>query len=462
MTDFLIAILSLLLTLGILVTFHEYGHFWVARRCGVKVLRFSVGFGKPLKSWIGKDDTEFCIAPIPLGGYVKMQGMEDNSLVDPASVPESQRETSFACKPLWQRAAIVAAGPIANLLLAFVIFWLINLSFGTTGYAPVVRDIVAESPAELAGLRSGDQILAVDGKATETWRDVNLQLLARLGESGELRLRVASASDAQPRDVRIALEDWLGDSAEPRPIADLGIVEVLVPARIGQVEAGAPADIGGLRQGDLVVAVDGAPVRDWSHWVRIIRASPELELRVVVERAGAELELPLRPAAVAADDGSVIGRIGAGVANAQSRAVLLSDSVVEYRYGPLGAVGPALRETWDMSLFVLDSIGKMIAGLISVEHISGPITIAQVAGETASVGLETYLGFLALLSVSLAILNLLPIPVLDGGHLLFLLAEAVIGRPLPEAVQDWSLRLGVVMVFGIMMLAFYNDFNRLL
>ena len=460
--DVLIAILALLVTLGILVTFHEYGHFWVARRCGVKVLRFSVGFGKPLKSWIGKDGTEYAIAPVPLGGYVKMQGMEDTSLVDPANVPDAERNTSFACKPLWQRSAIVAAGPGANLLLAFAIFWLINISFGNTGIAPVVQDVVDDSAAQFAGLRAGDRILAVDGRETSTWREVNMQLLARLGETGDLNLQVAPASASQPLDIRIPVQDWLGAETEPRPVADLGIVELLVPARIGLIEAGAPADIGGLREGDLVVAVNGEAVRDWSHWVRIIRANPELDLRVAVERAGGVTDLLLRPAAVSAGDGSTFGRIGAGVASARALDLLPAEALLEFRYGPIEAIGPALRETWDMSLFVLGSIQKMLVGLISVEHISGPITIAQVAGETASVGLDTYLGFLALLSVSIAILNLLPIPMLDGGHLLFFLVEAVIRRPLPDVVQAWSLRFGMVMVLGIMVLAFYNDFNRLL
>ncbi len=462
MADFLIAVLALLATLGILVTFHEYGHFWVARRCGVKVLRFSVGFGNPLKRWLDRQGTEYVIAPIPLGGYVKMQGMEDTSLVDPETVPQAERATSFACKPLWQRAAIVAAGPGANLLLAFLIFWLINIGFGTTGIAPVIQDVQVDSPAGRAGLVAGDRIEAVDGRATATWRDVNLQLLGRIGETGALNLGIAPAAGGAPREVRIPIAAWLGDSAAPQPIAALGIAEWLLPPRIGALEAGAPAAAGGLREGDLVRAVDGAEVRDWSHWVRIIRASPELDLRVTVERAGGLADLLLRPEAVTADDGAVYGRIGAGVVSARPSELLPPGSVLEFRYGPFAAIGPALRETWDMSLFVLDSIKKMVIGLISVEHISGPITIAQVAGETATIGFDTYLGFLALLSISIAILNLLPIPMLDGGHLFFFAVEAVIRRPLPEAVQAWSLRLGMAMVFGIMLLAFYNDFNRLL
>lgn len=462
MIDFLIAVLALLVTLGILVTFHEYGHFWVARRCGVKVLRFSVGFGNPLKRWLGRDGTEYVIAPIPLGGYVKMLGMEDTSLVDPASVPEEQRNTSFACKPLWQRSAIVAAGPGANLLLAFVIFWLVNVSFGITGVAPVVQEVRGDSPAQFAGLTAGDRILAVDGRETATWQEVNMQLLGRIGESGALNLRVAPASGVAGKDVNIPIESWLGDSAEPRPIADLGIVEWLIPPRIGLVETGAPAAAGGLREDDLVLAVNDEPVGDWSEWVDRIRASPELDLRVVVERAGANVELLLRPESSVGEDGATYGRIGAGVASVRPLDLLPAESLLEFRYGPLEAVAPALRETWEMSLFVLGSIQKMILGLISVEHISGPITIAQVAGETATIGLDTYLGFLALLSISIAILNLLPIPMLDGGHLFFFLVEAVIRRPLPEAVQAWSLRLGMAMVLGIMVLAFYNDFNRLL
>ncbi len=461
MLDFPIAVIALLVTLGILVTFHEYGHFWVARRCGVRVLRFSVGFGKPLKRWLGKDGTEYVVAPIPLGGYVKMQGMEDASTIDPGAVPEAERDSSFACKPLWQRSAIVAAGPAANLLLAFIVFWLIHFAFGTSGIVPVVRDVVEDSPAELAGLRAGDRIVAVDGRATATWQDVNLQLLGRLGETGVVSLEVAPVDGGQPDSIRIPVDAWLGDETEPWPAADLGIVEVLVPARVGQVEVGAPADLGGLREGDLVVSVNGEPVRGWSHWVRIIRASPELDLQVAVERSGGVESLLLRPRAVAAG-GETYGRIGAAAASARRADLLPPEALLEIRYGPLAAVAPALRETWVKSLFVLDSIRKMIVGLISVEHISGPITIAQVAGETATIGLDTYLGFLALLSISIAILNLLPIPMLDGGHLFFFLVEAVIRRPLPEVVQNWGLRLGMAMVLGIMVLAFYNDFNRLM
>ncbi len=462
MIDIFIAAAALLVTLGILVTFHEYGHFWVARRCGVKVLRFSVGFGKPLKSWFGKDGTEYVIAPIPLGGYVTMQGMEETSLVDPSTVPAEQRDSSFACKPLWQRSAIVAAGPVANFLLAFLFFWLLNVAFGSSGIVPVVQYIEPDSVAGDAGLRTGDRIVAVDGRPVTVWRDVGLHLLTRLGETGSVDFTIEREAVMAPREIRVPIEDWLASDTEPQPLAALGIIDVLLPPRIGTVEPGSPAEAGGLQAGDLIVSVDGLALRDWRQWVRIVRASPELDLLVVVERAEGPVELLLRPESVSLADGEVRGRTGVSVATMRRFEAVAPEAIVDVRYGPLAAIVPALQETWEMSLFVLDSVGKLVLGMLSVEHVSGPLTIAQVAGETATTGIQTYIAFLALLSISLGILNLLPIPVLDGGHLFFFLIEAIIRRPLPEVVQVWSLRIGIAMIAGIMLLAFYNDFNRLL
>ncbi|MDG1026279.1 MAG: RIP metalloprotease RseP [Gammaproteobacteria bacterium] len=462
MLDVLISIIALLVTLGILVTIHEFGHFWVARRCGVKVLRFSIGFGKAAKTWIGKDGVEYVIAPIPLGGYVKMLGQEDTTVTDTSSVPASQRQYSFACKPLWQRMAIVAAGPIANFLLAIFVFWLINISYGVSGIAPVVNSVIEDSVADRAGLRAGDEILAVDGAETIIWQQVTLQLLARLGETGDVTLTVDPADSNRPRDIRLPIDAWMGSETAPNPVNDLGIIQFEIPADIAGIVPGGAAEAAGLQAGDKIVSVDGRPIRGWTHWVEVIRANPELMLNVVVKRRGIDNVLLMQPAGATLDDGTVIGSIGAYVEETTLAELLLPEMQRQVDYNVVSAIQPALYETWDKSLFVLDSVKKMVIGLISVKNINGPITIAQVAGETATYGLDVYLGFLALLSISLGVLNLLPIPVLDGGHLLYYAIEAVIRRPVPKRIQAFGLQLGLLLISGIMVLAIYNDVNRLL
>ena len=460
--EVLISVIALLVTLGILVTIHEFGHFWVARRCGVKVLKFSIGFGKAVKTWIGKDGVEYVIAPIPLGGYVKMLGQEDTTVVDTSGLSESQQQCSFACKPLWQRMAIVAAGPVANFLLAIFVFWLINISYGVSGIAPVVNNIIEDSLAETAGLRAGDEILAVDGEATITWQQVTLQLLARLGETGEITLTVDPADSSRTKTLQVPINAWMGAETAPNPVGNLGIIQFEIPADIGGIIPGGAAQAADLRIGDEIISVDGRSIRGWTHWVEVIRASPELTLNVVVQRGGINSALLMTPETATLDDGTVIGSIGAYVQETTLAELLPPEMQRQVNYNVLSAIQPAVIETWDKSLFVLDSVRKMVVGLISPKNINGPITIAQVAGETVTYGLDVYLGFLALLSISLGVLNLLPIPVLDGGHLLYYAIEAVIRRPVPERIQAFGLQLGLLMISGIMMLAIYNDVNRLL
>lgn len=458
----LINVLALLVTLGILVTVHEFGHFWVARRCGVKVLRFSIGFGKAVKSWVGKDGTEYVIAPIPLGGYVKMLGQEDTRTASETSVPDHQRHLSFSSKPLWQRMAIVAAGPIANFLLAIVVFWLINVGYGLRGTAPVLANVIEETPAYTAGLRAGDEIIAVDGQPVEVWQQVTMLLLARLGETGDLMIRAIPQGEQAPRDYRLALESWQSDTAEPNPLGSLGLVQYEIPPIIEGVVQGGAAERGGLMAGDRILTVNGDSLTGWLQWVQRVRANPELPLQVVVQRNEELHVLTVVPEASLAEDGSRIGVIGAYVQEFDLMASLPPENIREVHYGPLTAIVPAIQETWEKSVFVLDSIKKMVIGLISVKNINGPITIAQVAGETASYGLEVYLGFLAILSISLGVLNLLPIPVLDGGHLLYYSVEAIIRRPVPERIQAMGLQLGLLLISGVMVLAVYNDVSRLL
>ena len=462
MIEFIVSVLALIVTLGILVTIHEFGHFWVARRCGVKVLRFSIGMGKAVKSWIGRDGVEYVIAPIPIGGYVKMLGQEDTAVADTKEIPISQQHLCFAYKPLWQRMAIVAAGPIANFLLAIFVYWLLNISYGINGISPFINGISENSSADLAGLQVGDEIIAVDGEETIIWQQVSLKMLNRLGETGELIVTVNPYDSSTSRDITIPIQAWLGSDIEPDPVTDLGIVRLETPARIAEVVTGGRAESGGLRAGDEIISVNGESILGWSHWVAVIRSNPELALDVIVKRGESEAGLEIRPELVRLGDGTAIGRIGASVQETALSEILDSEMQRHISFNAFTAIQPALQETWDNSVFVLDSIRKMVVGLISVRNINGPITIAQVAGETASYGLEVYLGFLALLSICLGVFNLLPIPVLDGGHLFYYTMEAIMGRPVPERVQAWGLQLGLSLIFGIMILAIYNDINRLL
>jgi len=476
------SLLAMLVTLGILVTIHEYGHFIIARWCGVKVERFSIGFGKPLLRWRGKptaDDlqsgaepTEYVISALPLGGYVKMLGElqperhGEGDVEGQDEISPILRRQSFALKPLYQRAAIVAAGPVFNLLLANLLYWGTFLP-GVSGLAPVVGDVEPGGIAATAGLRAGDEIISVDGAATATWQDVRLSLLERLGETGSLQLQVRQSGSSQTRSAGLPISAWLGDTDAPDLLGSLGITpfHFVVEPRLESVLPDSPAAAAGLLPGDLITSSDDAEVRTWSQWLEIVRNNSGQLLRVGIQRNGLSLETELTPSVRLGDDGSpsldaegrVQGYIGASVVVPQ-----LPDWMSRTQeYSLFGAATEAVSETMQNSLFVLDSMGKMLMGDISVKNLSGPITIAQVAGETASSGLEYFVSFLALLSISLAVLNLLPIPVLDGGHLFYYAIEALIRRPVPPRLQAVGMQVGMLLVGCIMLLAIFNDVNRL-
>jgi len=468
------SLLAMLVTLGILVTIHEYGHFIIARWCGVKVERFSIGFGKPLLRWRGKptaDDlqsgaepTEYVISALPLGGYVKMLG-EMQGDGEGVISPGLHRQ-SFALKPLYQRAAIVAAGPVFNLLLAIFLYWGLFLA-GVSGLAPVIGDVEPEGIAARAGLRAGDEIVSVDGAATATWQDVRLSLLERLGETGSLQLQVRQSGSAQTRGAMLPVNAWLGDTDAPDVLGSLGITpfHFVVEPRLESVLPESPAAAAGLLPDDLIASSDGGAVRTWSQWLEIVRNNPGQTLLVGIQRNGLALETELTPSVRLGQDGRPEldadgreqGYIGASVVVPQLPEWM--NRTQEYTLAE--AAAEAVRETMRNSLFVLDSMGKMLMGAISVKNLSGPITIAQVAGETASSGLDYFVGFLALLSISLAVLNLLPIPVLDGGHLFYYAIEALIRRPVPPRLQAVGMQVGMLLVGCIMLLAIFNDVNRL-
>jgi len=439
-------------TLAVLVAVHEYGHFWVARRCGVKVLRFSIGFGKSLYSWRDKLGTEYSIAAIPLGGYVKMLDEREGE------VPTAELEQAFNRKPVLQRIAVVSAGPLANLMLAVVAYWFLFMA-GETGYAPLIGEVEVGSIADVAGLEAGQEIVAVDGSETPTWQALSFQLLDRIGDTGTIKFSVQYPDSDVVYESEGVLHTWLSEEEQPDLFGGLGLTLFTpeVPPVVEEVVAGSPAEAAGLRAGDQVLRADDTPMRLWMQWVEYVRERPGQSIDLELQRDGQLVQATIVPEAIADEEGGTFGRVGVAVAFPE----MPPELVREFQRGPLESLGASFTRTGELMMFTLNSIKKMVMGLISPKNLSGPITIAKVATASAKSGLESYISFLALLSVSLGVLNLLPIPVLDGGHLLFYTAELLAGRPVPEKIQSLGYQLGLFIVLGIMMLALYNDFARL-
>lgn len=449
-------VLAFILTLAILVSVHEFGHFWVARRCGVKVLRFSVGFGKPLWTWLDRHGTEYALAMIPLGGYVKMLDEREGP------VASQERHLSFNAQPVLARIAIVIAGPLANFLLAILALWLMYM-VGIRTILPQVGAVRPDSPAAVAGLVAGDEIVSIDGRSTASWQGVSMALLPALGESRVIRLQVrpgepGQASTAEPVERTVQVQNWLTGNEQPDPIQSLGITPYSppIPAVIGELVQGGAARAAGLQVGDRIIRADGESVRDWLHWVELVRARPGQTMAIDILRDQQLLSLALTPAERLAD-GQTSGYIGAAV----KPTPWPEELVRTLQFGPFSALIKGAEATWSLTSMTFQSLWKMIAGLVSVKNLSGPITIAKVAGASLQSGFESFLYFLGMLSVSLGVLNLLPVPVLDGGHLLFYMVELVRGRPLSEKAQILGLKLGVTLVVCVMILAIYNDLSRL-
>ncbi len=449
MSGFLTSVLAFLLAIGILVAFHEFGHYWVARRLGVKVLRFSIGFGKPVVTWRGgRDKTEYCISAIPLGGYVKMLDERESP------VPEQEQYRAFNRQPLWRRTAIVSAGPLFNFLFALAVYWLIFVA-GTTEVRPVVGEVLPETPAAEAGMTSGQEIVTVGGRTTPTWDKVLIALLdASLGRGETTIIQVDERGQEQERRLDLSGLGRLGD--EPDLLRTIGFRpwQPQLEARAGELIDGGAAAEAGLQPGDRVLSVAGEPVDDWQGMVRAVQARAGETVDVIVQRNGVEQTYQVALGEIDSPRGVLGVRpdVPPGLFEGMQHTV---------RYGPLSALGEATADTWRTSVLTLQVLWGMITGQASLNNLSGPISIGQFAGDTASTGLVPFLKFLAIVSISLGVLNLLPIPVLDGGHLMYYLVEAIKGSPVSEQVQIVGQYVGMLLLLLLMTLAFYNDIARL-
>ncbi|REH37894.1 regulator of sigma E protease [Paraperlucidibaca baekdonensis] len=446
-------VLAGILVLGPLIAIHEFGHFWVARRCGVQVLTFSIGFGPAIWRRTARDGVEYRLSAIPLGGYVRMLDEREGE------VPEALQARAFNRQSVWARMAIVAAGPAINLLLAVLLYWVLFMQ-GDGGLKPIVGRVLPDSPAAMAGVQPGDELLRIGGRSVNNWESSTYALIDHMGESGALTLEVRPSGATSAQQLTLQLNQYLS-SSDADPYRELGMMPwtPVMPPVIGVVQPGSPADRAGLQAGDRILRIDGQAIAQWAEIVEAIVASPDNAMTWDLVRANETFVLTVTPELDRSAMSGSRGRLGIGVVEAPV------DIPAHYRrnanLGPIDALTAAVTKTGHLISLSLSSLGKMVTGLIGVDALSGPITIVKVAGQTADIGWQAMLGFMALLSVSLGVLNLLPIPVLDGGHLLYYAIEAVWRRPLPEAVQQLGLRIGVVIMGSVMLLAILNDIRRL-
>jgi regulator of sigma E protease len=447
----MITLLAFIGAIALLVVFHEFGHYWVARRCDVKVLRFSLGFGKVIysKRFAGSD-TEWVISAVPLGGYVKMVDEREEE-VAPEDLPYA-----FNRKPVLQRMAIVAAGPVANFLLAIVLYWGLFVH-GVPGLKPIIGDVPPGTPAAIARLQTGETILSVNGETVPSWQDLHWALL-RLAlnqdtvnietqnDGGTLLTHSLDISGIEAKDLDSDFLDKLG----------MHLYQPVIMPVIGEVVEGSVAQRAGLRQGDKVLRADGKAMQRWMDLVEVIRAHPGQAVELDVQRGASTLQIKVIPQSVV-ESGKATGKIGAGpkIDEAAWQAMF-----TEVSYGPLESLTQSLRKTWETSFISLEMMGKMVMGEVSMKNLSGPITIADYAGQSAKLGMVAYLSFLALISISLGVLNLLPIPLLDGGHLLYYVAELVKGSPAPDIAWEIGQKIGIALLGTLMVFAIYNDINR--
>ncbi|MDB5807453.1 MAG: rane-associated zinc metalloprotease [Betaproteobacteria bacterium] len=437
-----------LVALGILIAFHEYGHYLAARLCGVKVLRYCLGFGTPfISKRIGPDQTEWGIAPFPIGGYVKLLGQDPE---DP--IPPAEAHRAFNNQAVWKRAIIIVAGPLANFILAIAVYWGLNLHGVEEPVARMAAPAIG-TPAARAGLQPGDEITRFDGEQLVSWNDLNWRLLNAASEHRSVVVETRNASgESAARTLDFTGLDHLDPDKDL--IGRLGFRLYRSQPRVGRIAPGSPAEAGGLKSGDILLSAGDKSVGSADDFIGQVRSRRDLPLRISVLRAGQKLDLSVTPREVENDGKKYVG-INAGIE-------LGTAAMTTVSYGAGGSFTRAVGQTWDMSVFSLKMLGKMITGEVSWRNLSGPVTIAEYAGKTARLGATYYLNFLALVSISLGVINLLPIPMLDGGHLMYYLAEIIRGKPVSERVMEIGFKFGLAIVAVSMVLALYNDINRLL
>lgn len=456
----LTTLLSFFVTLGILITFHELGHYWVARWCGVRVLRFSVGFGKVLIKRVDKNGTEWALSAIPLGGYVKMLDQDDlnpsagdshtrTSGQLPEPIEPDPRGSSFESQPVSKRFAIVAAGPLFNLILAVFLYAGINF-VGSQEPEAILAPPAIGSPAAQAGLQGGDKVIAINQTPIASWSQLRWDLLQLFADGGEAQVTIDQGGSRLNRTLTLPA---LADPSQADPMRDLGLGLASGPPFVRGVVPGSVAQRAGLEAKDKIVQVGDINHPDTGTFIRFVQKNAGQEVAIGVDRAGQEIKFSLIPASFTLDDGQVVGRagiqLGADVA------------MVNVRYGPVDSLINGAVKTFDTAWFSLRMMGRMITGDVSLKNISGPVTIADYAGQSAKIGWAAYIAFLALVSVSLGILNLLPIPMLDGGHLLYYLIEILRGKPVSANVMEWGQKIGFSLLAGLMGLALFNDFIRI-
>ena len=450
--SFLYTAASFIVALGVLIVVHEYGHYLVARLCNVRVLRFSVGFGRSLATWrLGADATEWTIGAIPFGGYVKMLDERE------APVEENQRHRAFNRQSVGRRILIVVAGPLFNFLFAIALYAGLYMH-GLPEARPVIAQPAAGTLAQRAGFNAGDTVRSIDGDPVTTWQDLRWRVLQGALQREALRFEVVGMRGGIAMHV-LDLRDYPSEEVESDTLERIGLRLFRPPLDpvLGEVLAGAAGERAGMKPGDRVTHADGIPVASWDTLVQAIRDHPETVLALTIERDGAQLRIDVLPDAVN-QNGARIGRIGAAprIPAADSERI-----VVRVSYGPLDSLAKAAAKTWDISIFSLKMLGKMLVGEVSWKHLSGPVTIADYAGQSAQMGWLAYATFLALISISLGVLNLLPIPLLDGGHLMYYAVEIIKGSPVSERAMELGQRVGMALLLVVMAFAFYNDFNRL-
>ena len=454
MNEILLSIFAFVISIGLLITFHEFGHFWVARLFNVKVLRFSIGFGRSIFTKVfGNDRTEFTIGIFPLGGYVKM--LDDRE----GKIKDEEREREFNGKPVWQRFCIVLAGPIFNFIFAIIVYSIVYF-VGINALKPIVGNVEPFSISAKSGFVEGQQILAVNDKTTPTWIAVHDAFISNIISENIVSIDVVDINGVK-QTFDLNLSDISIDEMVEGKLLNrigLGVVKFKLPAIIGEVQKNSPAETNGLLKNDRIVSINGNLIDSWEELVEIIKASPDKDLNVEILREETLVNIQLKPESYQLNDEN-IGRIGVGPA--------INDDFYDHyftleQYSLHLAILRAFQKTWEMSVLTLKVLAKMITGDASVKNLSGPITIAEYAGQQAGIGITAFLTFLAIVSISLGVLNLLPIPLLDGGHLVYYVIEFVTGKPVSDSIQITGQQIGLFLLLGLMGLALYNDFVRLL